>query len=406
MYFNTPSSMPSTAGVETLPSALAKSPGPVVPAVMSKLDLRGRKVLVVDDDRLNAKILTSILKPAGYEVAEAGSAETALELYARFIPDLVLLDVVLPAMNGFEACRQLKATYGDACAPIIFITAKRESEDVVEGLAAGGVDYLPKPFRAKEVIERIRVHLHNRLLIEEQQKLVAELSSANAAKNRLLGMAAHDLRNPLASIRGLADFLRDGTVGQLAPDQLDLVNTIHEASESMLGLVNEFLDFSVIESGELKIHASANSLPELLTKWIYLNNINAARKGTRIELHLPPADRPGQFDPDKIKQVVDNLVSNAVKFSPPASVIRVRAEYTDTHCTVLVRDQGPGIPAGESHKLFKDFSVTSVKPTAGEKSTGLGLAICRKIIEAHRGSITAENHPEGGAVFKLSLPLP
>jgi two-component system, sensor histidine kinase and response regulator len=396
--------MPPTAGVETS-SFREKSPGPGLPVVTSKLDLRGRRVLVVDDDRLNARILISILKPAGYQVAEAGSAETALELYASFAPDLVLLDVVLPGMNGFEACRQLKAAYGDACAPIIFITAKRESEDVVEGLAAGGVDYLPKPFRPKEVIERIRVHLHNRLLIEEQQKLVAQLSSANAAKNRLLGMAAHDLRNPLASIRGLADFLRDGTVGPLAPDQLDLVNTIHEASESMLGLVNEFLDFSVIESGELKINATDSSLSTLLTKWICLNNINAARKGTRIELRLPPADRSCRLDADKIKQVVDNLVSNAVKFSPPASVIEVRADYTDTHCTVVVRDQGPGIPAGESHKLFKDFSVTSVKPTAGEKSTGLGLAICRKIVEAHRGSITADNHPAGGAVFTLSLPL-
>lgn len=396
--------MPALVAAETSAPVLPNYTAPPFP-VTAKLDLRGRKVLVVDDDRLNARILTSILRPGGYIVTQTDSAEKALELYATFNPDLVLLDVVLPGLNGFDACRQLKSMYGDACAPIIFITAKRESEDVVEGLTAGGVDYLPKPFRPKEVLERVRVHLQNRVLIEQQQKLVAQLSSANAAKNRLLGMAAHDLRNPLASIRGMADFLRDGTVGQLTPDQLDLVATIHEASQSMLELVNEFLDISVIESGELKIRPSATSLPELLTKSVYLNNINAARKGTRIDLTLSETDRPCQMDAEKIKQVVDNLLSNAIKFSPPASVIQIRAEYTDTHCSILVQDQGPGIPAGESHKLFKDFSVTSVKPTAGEKSTGLGLAICRKIIEAHRGLISAENHPAGGCVFKISLPL-
>lgn len=402
-----PSPLP-TASLVSVADNQTNQPVPLAEAVSARapLSLRGRKILIVDDDRLNARILGGILKPDGYVVETAGSAEAGLELYTTFSPDLVLLDVVLPSMNGFEACRHWKAKYGDACAPIIFITAKHESEDVVEGLTAGGVDYLPKPFRPKEVLERIRVHLHNRLLIEEQQKLVVQLSSANAAKNRLLGMAAHDLRNPLASIRGMADFLRDGTVGVMTPDQLDLVNTIYEASQSMLELVNEFLDISVIESGSLKIRATVEaSLPDLLTKSVYLTNINAARKGSHIELQLDENPPPCPIDPEKIKQVVDNLLSNAIKFSPPSSVIHIQTEHTATHCCISVHDQGPGIPEGEGHKLFKDFSVTSVKPTGGEKSTGLGLAICRKIVDAHGGSIAAANHPAGGAVFKLSLPL-
>ena len=376
------------------------------PGQFPKLETRDRKVLVVDDDRLNSRILGSILKPEGYVVAEADSGEAALDLYAKFQPDLVLLDVILPGINGFETCKRLRATYGDACAPVVFITAKNESDDVVEGLAAGGVDYLPKPFRPKEALARIRVHLQNRLLNEQQKKLVGQLSNANAAKNRLLGMAAHDLRNPLASIRGLAEFLADGTVGRLTAEQLDLVNNIHDASQSMLTLVNELLDLSVIESGELNIHPAATAIVELLTKSVYLNNINAARKGTRIELVATEPGRVLLLDADKVRQVIDNLLSNAIKFSPHNSVIAVRTESTAAHYAVLVRDQGPGVPADEHDKLFQDFGRTSVKPTGGEQSTGLGLAICKKIMESHAGNITAENQPAGGCIFKISFPLP
>ena len=359
----------------------------------------------MDDDRLNARILTSILKPQGYTVAEADSGEAALEQYESFKPDLVLLDVILPGINGFETCRRLKALHGEKLAPVIFITAKNESDDVVEGLTAGGVDYLPKPFRPKEALARIRIHLQNRLLNEQQARLVAQLSTANAAKNRLLGMAAHDLRNPLASIRGLAEFLSDGTVGSLTAEQLDLVKNIHDASQSMLALVNELLDFSVIESGELKIHPTATAIVELLTKSVYLNNINAAKKGTRILLEAAAPARPLLLDADKVRQGIDNLLSNAIKFSPPNSTVTLLTESSAAHYAIMVRDQGPGVPEGERDLLFQDYSRTSVRPTGGEQSTGLGLAICKKIMESHGGTISAENQATGGCLFKITFPL-
>jgi signal transduction histidine kinase len=231
------------------------------------------------------------------------------------------------------------------------------------------------------------------------------LSKADAAKNRFLGMAAHDLRGPLASIRGLAEFLRDGVVGELTVDQLDLVNTIHGASQSMLRMVNELLDVATIESGELKIVQEKHNLAELIEKSVYLANIDAAKKNTRISF-TPPADAPyPSIDSAKIQQVIDNLLSNAAKYSPPGSSITVELRGGSDVCTFGVKDQGPGIPDNERDKLFKDFGRLSVKPTGGEKSTGLGLAICRKIVEAHRGTIVAENIPGGGAEFRVSLPF-
>jgi two-component system, sensor histidine kinase and response regulator len=368
------------------------------------IDLRGRRILVVDDDRLNVRILSNILKSEGYTLADADSGERALEVYESFHPDLVLLDVMMPGMNGFETCRALRQRYGVETAPVIFITAKSESDDVVEGLNAGGVDYLPKPFRAKEALARIRTHLHIRLLSEQQKSLVDQLSKANAAKNRFLGMAAHDLRNPLASIRGLAEFLRDGVVGPLSPEQIDLINTIHEASQGMLDLVNELLDVATIESGELKINLEPHNLTELIEKNIYLANIEAAKKRTKIVFAAPGHAAVVPIDPGKIKQVVANLLSNALKYSPAGSTITVELHHGKGTWAFSVKDQGPGIPENERDKLFKDFGRLSVKTTGGEKSTGLGLAICRKIVDAHRGTITAENLPKRGCEFRVTLP--
>lgn len=371
----------------------------------TKPALAGRRILIVDDDRLNVRILMGILKPEGYAMHAAHSGEEALEAYDTFQPDLVLLDVVMPGINGFETCRTLKQRHGDMLAPVIFITAKSESDDVVEGLAAGGVDYLPKPFKGREALARLRTHLQNRILSEQQRELVSKLSAANNAKNRLLGMVAHDLRNPLASIRGLTDFLADGTLGPLTPDQSDMIRTIQETSQSLLSMVNELLDLSVIESGELKINPEQRAIGDVVNKSVYLNNINAAKKASRIELDGEATDAVVRIDADKVRQVVDNLLSNAIKFSPPNSTITVRLERDDMICSVAVHDQGPGIPENERHKLFKDFSQTSVKPTAGEKSTGLGLAICKRIMESHGGTIGFENAPSGGGIFRLTLPL-
>jgi two-component system sensor histidine kinase/response regulator len=369
------------------------------------VELKGRKILLVDDDRLNLRILRGILQNEGYVLAEADSAEAAMAKYEEFQPDLVLFDVILPGMDGFEACRELRKRHGGQAAPVMFITAKQESDSVVEGFSAGGVDYVMKPFRQKEVVARIRTHLHMRLLMDQQQTLVSQLSKANADKNKFLGMAAHDLRNPLASIRGLAEFLSDGTVGPLSADQRELINLIHQASQGMVTLVNDLLDVATIESGELKLHPAPASLADLVDKSITLNALESVRKRTQIVCTERPAAPPIIVDAEKIRQVIDNLLSNAVKYSPPASTIRVSLALKDDGTQVIcVRDQGPGIPENERDRLFKDFSRLSARPTGGEKSTGLGLAICRKIVEAHHGTIVAENHPAGGCEFRVHLP--
>jgi signal transduction histidine kinase len=375
------------------------------PLTNPSIDLKGRRILAVDDDRINLRIIGGILRHEGYEIAEAASGEQALEVYSTFQPNLVLLDVMMPGIDGFTTCRTLKRTYGDACAPVIFVTAKSEADDIVMGFDAGGVDYLTKPFRPKEVVARIRTHLSNQQLVEQQKLLVDQLSKANAAKDRFLGMCAHDLRNPLSSIRGLAELMDENAIGELTAEQREIVQTIHGASQSMLQLVNELLDVATIEAGHLKLAKEPTSVVEIVERSVYLSNIEAAKKNTHIEMVKANGDPVVDVDRNKIRQVVDNLISNAVKYSPRGSVITVMIHSNESVAGFAVRDNGPGIPESERHKLFKDYGRLSALPTDGEKSTGLGLAICRKIVEAHDGTIGVENIPGRGCEFVVSLPL-
>jgi two-component system, sensor histidine kinase and response regulator len=218
-------------------------------------------------------------------------------------------------------------------------------------------------------------------------------------------MAAHDLRNPLASIRGIAEFMLDGTVGPMSADQLELIGMIHQASQGMVTLVNDLLDTATIEAGELKIDPTEVKLAEIIDKSVAFHALESSRKRTLIHF-TPPATAlaPLTLDASKIRQVVDNLISNAVKYSPPGSTITVSLRPAPGGAqSIGVLDQGPGIPEGERDKLFQDFGRLSVRPTGGEKSTGLGLAICRKIVDAHRGTIVAENRSVG-CEFLVTLP--
>jgi signal transduction histidine kinase len=362
------------------------------------IKLQGCRVLVVDDDPVNTAVLTGLLEPEGYELAEADTGETALTLCEEFKPDLVVMDVRLPGIDGFETCRKLLQRYGADSPPVIFVTARNTDDDIIAGFEAGGVDYLTKPVSERETIARIRTHLSNRLLLRQLGQTVTH-------KNQLLGMAAHDLRGPLATIRGMSELLREGAMGPLNPEQVEVASMFRDASAHMLHLVNELLDVAVIEAGQLKLDRTNTDLTELITKSVKLNGINAARKNTVIRFEPDATPIVASIDASKIRQVIDNLLGNAIKFSPLGSTITTTVFQENGTLTLSVRDQGPGIPEAERSRLFQDFSTLSVKSTAGEKSTGLGLAICRRIVEAHQGTIVAKNLPEGGCGFFVVLPI-
>lgn len=242
-------------------------------------------------------------------------------------------------------------------------------------------------------------------LTRELQKKNAELKKLNDLKNQFLGIAAHDLRNPIGIIMGYSDFLLNDLEDKLNDDQVNMLNTIQSTSEFMVHLLEELLDVTAIESGKLRLDAQKTDLPALIRKNASLNAFLASKKNIVIQVFSYEPIPEVLIDEKKIEQVMNNLISNAVKFSFPGSTVKVSLFLSGDHITVAVADQGQGIPDDETSLLFKPFQRTSVKTTAGEASTGLGLSIVRNIILGHRGKIWLESKVGVGSTFYFSLPL-
>lgn len=248
----------------------------------------------------------------------------------------------------------------------------------------------------------------NNELVNMQRELAKknnELDELNKLKNQFLGIAAHDLRNPLGVIMGYSNYMLEDCEAPLTPEQNEMMLSILSSSEFMLKLLNDLLDISAIESGKIILEPVRADLVQLVERNIKLNNVIANKKDISIYLNTAENIPELLFDPSKIEQVLNNLISNAIKYSQPGRDIRVQLLRKVGDVIVSVADQGQGIPEQELEKLFKPFETTSVQSTGGEKSTGLGLSIVRNLINAHKGKIWVESRVGEGSVFYFSLPV-
>jgi len=236
------------------------------------------------------------------------------------------------------------------------------------------------------------------------KQAAVELERLNQLKNEFLGMAAHDLRNPIGDILALAELLYIDVATVLTEEQRGFLSDIERSSKFMLQLIDNLLDVSSIEAGHLHLNLRPSDPRKVLERSVGINAKLARQKQIHVDLHIEGALPKLSFDEAGIEQVLNNLISNAVKFSQPGAVVEVRAEMHDGGVLISVRDQGPGIPETERDKLFQPFGRTSVRSTASERSTGLGLAIARKIVEGHGGRIWLESQVGVGSVFRFTLP--
>jgi signal transduction histidine kinase len=263
-----------------------------------------------------------------------------------------------------------------------------------------------KPYTYEKVHTELFRQIAGQLAtIVEKGRLYQQLVELNELKNKFLGMAAHDLRNPLSAIKGLLELTLEGSFGTLGVEQREMLTEVSKASDGMLILVNDLLDVSAIESGHVTLHVNPHHIEEIIELCVKSNRMFAAPKSIELTTDLPPKLPLVSVDPDRIKQVINNLVSNAIKYSLPITTVKVTARVAGNELHVAVIDQGQGIPKGELDRLFKDFSRTSVRPTGNERSTGLGLAIARRMVEAHGGSIWVDSSVGTGSTFTFSLPL-
>ena len=361
------------------------------------------KILIVDDTPTNLSILEEILEE-NYLISIAQSGTQALSITEKSLPDLILLDVNMPGIDGFETCRKLKSREDTRYIPVIFITARVEPEDLIQGFKEGGVDYITKPFNHSEVMARVETHLKVQQLIVQLESKNDQLKELNELKNSFLGMASHDMRNYLSAIKGYSQILQED--GKELPEKTkdQFLDFIYKSSENMLKMVNDLLDVSVIESGKLQLDLQLESFKNLIDHHIMINQFFADKKNINIQSDLHDVSKC-RIDANKIGQVIDNLISNAIKFSESGKSIFISLKEQEGKLIFSVKDEGPGISDEDQAKLFQHFQKLSARPTAGESSSGLGLAISKKMIQAHEGSLNVTSQLGSGATFWFEIPF-
>lgn len=350
-------------------------------------------ILIVDDTPANLGVLVETLGAAGYRLMVAEDGEEALAQTAETAPDLILLDVMMPGIDGFETCRRLRAQATTADTPVLFMTALNETPDKVRAFAAGGVDYLSKPIEHEEALARVRTHLALR-------RLRRELAEQLAQKEQFMRMAGHDLRNPVCLILMAVELARR-SAGR--PEQVaQHLASIGESVAQIRRIIDTFLGIRMPLAGCAQ--AGAVDLGLLATAVVRQHAPAAERKRIALEVESGTTSVVAHGDAPLLYQALANLVSNALKYTPAGGRVQVRAEKTAGVVRLLVRDSGPGVPAEERAALFTPGARLSPRPTAGEESYGHGLAIVKQLMTAHGGQVGAEFPASGGSEFWIELP--
>ena len=360
------------------------------------LTARDPVVLVVDDQEANVRIVGTVLAQSGFEVVPALSGAQALERAAQAPPDLVLLDMLMPGMDGFEVARRLREDVRTAGVPIIFLTAAHEREHLVRAFEAGAVDYVTKPFVPGELLARVRTHVELKLTRDHLGRIARE-------REDLATIVAHDLKNPLSGIRFSAQLL---TRSLDEPERArNLLDMIESSAEHALNFIQHYLERRA--EGELmrKFAREPVSLGDIMQRVADRFATQAQVKGLALRLEVPER-LVAAADAMALEQVIENLVSNAIKFSPGGGEISLacgRGRPGRVRCMVL--DRGPGVSPTDQARLFRRYVRLTAQPTGNETSTGLGLALAKQDVGQMDGELWYEDRPGGGAVFAFELPL-
>ncbi|MEM7363547.1 MAG: hybrid sensor histidine kinase/response regulator [Pseudomonadota bacterium] len=357
-------------------------------------------VLVVDDTPANLEILTQMLRDRGHRPRPVPSGALALRAAEHEPPDLVLMDINMPEMDGFETCQRLKSQDALSEVPVLFISARSDTYDKVQAFRSGGVDYITKPFDLDEVTARVETHLELARLQRELRYQYGELRKLEELRDNLVHMVVHDMRSPLSVIKMALSVLQDKRDVLDEESQLDL-QAASSCSDKLLVMVNNLLDLSRLESGNMPLHRQAINVSELIAEVAKSLEVVASDHALLVQ----PVDAGlGIFcDNDLIQRVAVNLISNALKFTPEGKRITVSCVGQDDGVRIAVADEGPGIEPEFHDRVFEKFGQAS-RARGGQPSTGLGLTFCKLAVESHGGKIGLESKPGEGSTFWFWLP--
>jgi len=352
-------------------------------------------ILVVDDHRYVRDMLRTLFEGQAYRVLEAADGVEGLALAQSQRPDCVLLDIRMPGISGFEVLERLSDDPRTREIPVIMLTASDETlEDMERALSGGAVDYLSKPIAPAYVAIRVRGAIERRRLLREVQDLRANFTS----------MLVHDLRSPITVVSAYAELLAQGGAGAVSDRQRHLLVKIQESCGRMVRLIGEILDLSKLEAGKLHLDRQRFDVADLASEVVERFGPSAQSKGIDLAIRRPPDPVYVFADPGRVDQVLMNLLGNALKFTRRGGGVTVDVVACGPEIEFSVTDSGPGISADELPLLFERFSQTSAARATATPGSGLGLLICRHLVEAHGGRIWAESELGKGARFVVRLP--
>jgi signal transduction histidine kinase len=380
-------------------------------------------ILVVDDNLQNREVAEGHLVGAGYRALQAESGEAALALLGSGVerPDLVLLDVLMPGLDGFETCRRIRALPGGVTLPVLFLTALGDLGTHKAALDSGADDFLTKPINRTELLIRVRSLLRIKALSDEQARHLAVISrqrdalvEAHRQKEELTALIIHDLKNPLSSILSNVQF----ALGQegMGADERDSLRDVLRASQSMVRMVMNLLDISRSEDGALVPHMTEFELSSLLGEVSSEMQRRIEDKDQKLEVAVAPDVRVITADRDLVRRILENLVDNAYKYGPRRATIRIEAALLPGHVNdngggpgtveLRVRDEGEGIPPAFRQKIFEKYARVDGRSAHEVRgSHGLGLVFCRRAVEVHGGAIWVEENQGRGSCFCVRLSL-
>ncbi len=369
-----------------------------------KIDPSEYKILIVDDVSSNVLLMKALLGKEKYNLLSAMSGIEALDCIARERPDLVLLDVMMPGMDGFEVAQRLREDEKYKDIPIIFLTALDDSQSVVKGFKIGGNDFISKPFKKEELMIRISHQLSlvaaNRIILRQTE----ELKKTIDGRDKLYSVIAHDLRSPMASMKMLLNTLMMSVTREnVSPDIFDMLEMANKTSEEVFALLDNLLKWTKSQLGKLTVIPQIVDIAELTNGMIEVISSVAAVK--QIEIKMDTEDKfYVNVDIEMIKSVVRNLLSNAIKFSNPHSEVHVNVREEGNEIVVTVSDHGLGIKKEDQPKLLNEVTHFTTFGTNSEEGSGLGLLLCRDFVLHNKGHLWFESEENVGSTFSFSLP--
>ena len=360
------------------------------------------KILVVDDNPKNIQIVALILREFKYKIIIAVNGQNAIDLVNRTRPDLILLDVMMPGMDGFEACRIIKMDVKNENIPIIFLTALSEKVNIVKGFEMGGVDYIVKPFNKDELLTRIKTHLELKFTRDKLNKTTSDLIELNRIKDKMFSIIGHDLRSPVGSMKMMIDLILCDPVLVGLKEHKNNFEVLSQTANELYLLLENLLGWAKAQSGNLGF-INENIELEMAVKSVFLlHRSSAQNKKLNFEQNI--AEGLMVFtDLNMLKTVLRNLISNAIKFSFEGGTIKISAENKNDLIKISVSDTGVGIQKENFPKLFDLKQHITTYGTKNEPGSGLGLNLCADFINNNGGRIWVESEVGAGSTFFIEL---